>query len=72
MKLIMRSEFDNLRINDNHFYETDNCSGKQVVKIFNNDGILISKMIKRKTANKTKTSYYGIKGFEKYLTEIKI
>ena len=34
MKLIMKTEFDNLRLNSKHDYETDSNGDKQVVKIY--------------------------------------
>jgi len=62
MKLIMRSEFDNLRLNDNHSYEADSNGDKQVVKIFSG-GTLIAKMVKHKKSIR----YFGIKNYQDYL-----
>jgi len=63
MKLIMKTEFDNLRLNENHDYETDSNGDKQVVKVFCGE-LLIAKKIKQ---NKS-IRFFGIKGFEQYLT----
>lgn len=62
MKLIMRSEFDNLRNNDAHSYQADKSGDKQVVKIFRND-ILIAK----KVTVKKSIRYFGIKGYQEFL-----
>jgi len=64
MKLIMRSEFDNLRLNDNHSYETDTNGDKQIVKIYCQD-ILIAKRVKHKKSIR----YFGVSNYKQYLTE---
>ncbi len=64
MKLIMKSVFDNLRLNDQHTYDVDTEPFKQVVKIYRN-GCLIAK---KKTV-KRKVQYFGIKGCEAFLTK---
>ena len=63
MKLIMKTEFDNLRVNDNHSYQTDSNGEKQVVKIFYQEQ-LIAKKIKHKKSLR----YFAIDGYEKFLT----
>ena len=63
MKLIMKTEFDNLRLNSNHNYETDSNGDKQVVKIYHGE-LLIAKKIKQ---NKS-IRFFGISGYEQYLT----
>ncbi|WDE04246.1 hypothetical protein SG34_023345 [Thalassomonas viridans] len=63
MKLIMKTEFDNLRLNDDHGYETDSNGDKQVVKIYCGEQ-LIAKKIKQKKSLR----YFGIDGYEKFLT----
>lgn len=60
----MRSEFDNLRLNDDHSYETDRNGDKQVVKIFSGE-LLIAK----KVTHKKSIRYFGVKGYQQYLTE---
>lgn len=64
MKLIMKTEFDNLRDNDNHCYETDSNGDKQVVKIYS-DELLIAKKIKLKKSIR----YFGINNYQAYLTK---
>jgi len=64
MKLIMKTEFDNLRLNQNHDYETDSNGEKQVVKIFCGE-LLIAKKIKQKKSIR----FFGISGYEQYLTQ---
>nr|WP_281556277.1 hypothetical protein [Thalassomonas sp. RHCl1] len=63
MKLIMKTEFDNLRLNDDHGYETDSNGDKQVVKIYCGEQ-LIAKKIKHKKSLR----YFAIDGYEKFLT----
>ena len=64
MKLIMKTEFDNLRDNDNHSYETDSNGNKQVVKIYSGE-LLIAKKIKLKKSIR----YFGIHDYQAYLTQ---
>ncbi|GLX84827.1 hypothetical protein tloyanaT_10790 [Thalassotalea loyana] len=63
MKLIMRSEFDDLRENPNHQYDVDKNGDKQVVKIYCND-LLIAK----KVTHKKSIRYFGIKQYKDFLT----
>lgn len=64
LKLIMKTEFDNLRLNDNHSYDTDINTDKQVVKIYCRDE-LIAKMIKHKKSIR----YFGVDGYQRFLTD---
>lgn len=64
MKLIMKTEFDNLRENDNHLYETDSNGDKQVVKIYYGE-LLIAKRVKLKKSIR----YFGINSYQEYLTQ---
>ncbi len=63
MKLIMKTEFDNLRLNDDYSYDTDSNGDKQVVKLYCGE-LLIAKKIKHKKSIR----YFGIDGYQKYLT----
>ncbi len=65
MKLIMRTEFDNLRLNDAHTYETDRNGDKQVVKIYYGE-LLIAK----KVTHKKSIRYFGVKNYKQYLLEV--
>jgi len=58
----MKTEFDDLRKNSLHQYQTDSNGDKQVVKIYFGD-LLIAKMIKLKKSIR----YFGIKGYQQYL-----
>ncbi len=58
----MKTEFDNLRNNDNHSYETDSNGEKQVIKIYCGD-TLIAKKIKHKKSIR----YLGIKEYQDFL-----
>ncbi len=64
MKLIMKTEFDNLRLNEKHSYESDSNGDKQVIKIFCNE-LLIAKKVKHKKSIR----YFGINGYHEYLTQ---
>lgn len=64
MKLIMKTEFDNLRTNPHHSYEADTNGEKQVVKIYHHE-LLIAKMIKLKKSIR----YFGVANYQHYLTE---
>lgn len=64
MKLIMRTEYDNLRNNPLHSVESDVNGDKQVVKIFQN-GQLIAKRVKLKKSIR----YFAIKGYENFLSD---
>lgn len=63
MKLIMKTEFDDLRLNKNHQYESDQNGDKQVVKIYAN-GQLIAKKVKHKKSIR----YFGADGYLQYLS----
>jgi hypothetical protein len=60
----MRTEFDDLRLNDKHSYETDTNGDKQVVKIYCGEQ-LIAKKIKLKKSIR----YFGIEGYQKFLSD---
>lgn len=59
----MRSEFDNLRLNDNHCYDTDSNGDKQIVRIYCGE-TLIAKRVQHKKSIR----YFGIQGYQQYLT----
>ncbi|WP_076407997.1 hypothetical protein [Shewanella sp. UCD-KL12] len=63
MHLIMKSQFDELRLNDDYEYSSDDKGGKKVVKIFK-DGDLIAKKIMVKRS----IQYFGVTGIEELLT----
>ena len=60
----MKTEFDNLRENDNHSYDTDSNGDKQVVKIYC-DELLIAKKVKLKKSIR----YFGIKNYQQYIIQ---
>ena len=62
MKLIMKTEFDNLKDNDLHCYESDNNGDKQVIKIYYQD-TLIAKKVKIKKSIR----YFGIQDYQQHL-----
>lgn len=64
MKLIMRSEFDNLRKNPLHSYESDVNGEKQVVKIFYGDELIAKKVTLKKSIR-----YFGASGYQQFLTD---
>jgi hypothetical protein len=64
MKLIMRSEFDNLRKNPLHSYESDVNGEKQIVKIFHEDQLIAKKVTLKKSIR-----YFGVHGYQQFLTD---
>ena len=63
MKLIMRSAFDNLRLNPLHGFEIDVNGDKQVVKIFRNEQLIAKKITLKKSIR-----YFAVKCYLRYLT----
>ena len=63
MQLIMKTEFDNLRANDNHCYDVDSNGDKQVVKIYCEE-LLIAKKVKLKKSIR----FFGGNNYQDYLT----
>lgn len=59
----MKSEFDLLRLNDKHSYESDQSGNKRVLKIYGPDDLLIAK----KVIIKKSTRFFGCKNYKKYL-----
>lgn len=66
MKLIPKSHFDNLRLNDAHEYDSNESGGKRVVKVYAQDR-LIAKAVTRETVGKTKKQYFGVNGYDLHL-----
>ena len=64
MKLIMKTEFDNLRMNSDHNDDTDSNGEKQVVKVYCGE-LLIAKKIKLKKS----VRYFGVATYQQYLTQ---
>ncbi|MEH6624824.1 MAG: hypothetical protein V7739_00130 [Motiliproteus sp.] len=64
MKLIMRSEFESLRLDDRNEYDADKNGDIQIVRIYR-DGNLIAK----KKTHKKSVRYFGAPGYEQYLSE---
>lgn len=62
MQLIMKTEFNNLRLNDGHQYDSNVCGNKTTVKIYKGD-ILIAKKI----AIKNSIRFFGCKNYKEYL-----
>ncbi|MDN3652965.1 hypothetical protein QWY77_09365 [Thalassotalea ponticola] len=65
MKLIMRSEFDNLRLNDQHAFDVDRNGDKQVVKIYAGN-----KLIAKKVTHKKSIRYFAVKEYKDYLVDL--
>jgi len=63
MKLIMKTEFDNLRLNPTHQYEINNNGDKQVVKIY-----CKSTLIAKKLKLKKSIRYFAVKNYQQYLS----
>ncbi len=62
MHLIMKSQFDDLRLNDDHEYSTNDRGGKRVIKIYKN-----GELIAKKVTVKRSVRYFGITGVEALL-----
>ena len=62
MKLIMKTEFDNIKDNDNHSYDTDSNGDKQVVRIYCDELLIAKKLTQKKSVR-----YFGINGYQKFL-----
>ncbi len=62
MKLITRTEFDSLRLNELNEYDTDKNGDTHIVRIYR-DGNLIAK----KKVHKRSIRYFGAPGYEQYL-----
>ena len=60
----MRTEFDNLRKNPIHGFESDVNGEKQVVKIFRNEQLIAKKITLKKSIR-----YFAISGFQQFLTD---
>ncbi|SES69832.1 hypothetical protein [Thalassotalea agarivorans] len=63
MKLIMRSEFDALRLNPDHSYDADRNGDKQIVRIYCDD-----KLIAKKVTQKKHVRYFGVADYKQYLS----
>jgi len=63
----MKSEFDNLRENNNHCYDTNENGDKKVVRIYDAE-LLIAKRITLKKS----VRYFGINNYQKYLIPIEV
>lgn len=68
MKLILPSDFKNLQDNDEHGYLVDRNTNKEVLKIYFGEK-LIAKRIKMSNKKKGAVRYFGVDGYEDYLTE---
>ena len=65
MNLIMKTEFDNIRLNDDHQYETNKSGNKSVVKIWKGDVLIAKKVTEKKSVR-----YYGCKQYKDYLASL--
>jgi hypothetical protein len=63
MQLIMKTEFDNLRLNNQHSFDSDSNGDKQVVKIYCGDRLIAKKLKQKKSVR-----FFGIKEYLEYLT----
>ena len=64
MKLITRSEFDAIRLDERNEYDADKSGDTQVVRLYR-DGNLIAK----KKTHKKSVRYFGVAGYEQYLPD---
>ena len=59
----MKTEFDNLRENDNHCYNSDSNGDKQVVRIYCGERLIAKKLTQKKSIR-----FFGIDGYQDYLS----
>lgn len=64
MKLIMKTEFDDLRLNNNHSYESDSNGDKQVIKIYCGECLIAKKVTHKKSVR-----YFGAANYQQFLSE---
>lgn len=67
MKLIMQSEFENLRLNDKHGYTINKSGNKEVLKIYMGEN-LIAKRIGNINKNKKSRRYFGSDNYKSFLS----
>ena len=63
MKLIMKTELDHLRENDNHCFDSDSNGDKQVLRIYCGERLIAKKITLKKSIR-----FFGINGYQNYLT----
>lgn len=68
MKLIIKSEFDNLKDNNEHGYDVDRNGYKEILKIYKGEE-LIAKRIFLKNKKKNAKRYFGCKNYKIYLKD---
>jgi hypothetical protein len=61
----MKTEFDNLRLNPRHSYESDKNGKKQTVKIYRD-----SQLIAKKITLKKSIRYFAIIGYTEFIIEL--
>jgi hypothetical protein len=61
----MKTEFDNLRLNPRHSYESDRNGEKQTVKIYRD-----SQLIAKKITLKKSIRYFAITGYTEFIIEL--
>ena len=64
LKLIMKTEFNNLRENDNHCYDTDSNGDKQVIRVYCGELLIAKKITLKKSVR-----FFGINSYQQYLTQ---
>ncbi|WP_221435161.1 hypothetical protein [Thalassotalea piscium] len=60
----MKTEFDDLRLNDNHTYETDRNGEKQVIKIYSDEQLIAKKVTLKKSVR-----YFGANNYHLFLSQ---
>lgn len=64
MKLIMKTEFDNLKDNDSQYYDTNSNGDKQVIRIYCGEVLIAKKITLKKSVR-----YFGIQDYQDYLSQ---
>lgn len=60
----MKTEFDDLRTNPNHQYDSDSNGDKQIVRIYVNE-----QLVAKKVKHKKSIRFFAIDGYQQYLTK---
>ncbi|XQW86120.1 hypothetical protein ACOYR1_05120 [Thalassotalea piscium] len=59
----MKTEFDDLRLNEKHSFETDRNGDKQVIKIYCGETLIAKKVTHKKSVR-----YFGAPNYQEYLS----
>lgn len=67
MKLILPTEFENLRLSDDLGYTVDKDNGKEILKLYDGEKLIA----KRISFGKKPKRYFGVANYKNYLNYLK-